>query len=508
MATTTRETRQDVQVGEQGLKANAVSLVSALVIGLASTAPAYSLAAVIGIVVGMVGLQAPAVFLASFIPMFFIATAFYYMNKVDQDCGTSFSWVSRAMGPWMGWMVGWAISVTGILVIGSLSDVAARYSYLLLGFTDLAASKTAVTTLAVIYMAVVTTICVVGIEISARLQDTLIVPEVLSLLLFAIVALMRVYGGDAPAGSVTPELSWFSPFATPSPQALMSGLLVGVFIYWGWESAVNLNEETQNSATASGIAALLSTVILLITYLSVTTAVVAYAGPSTVEKFADNDAILSVLATDVLGSPWDKLVVFAVLASAIASSQTTILPGSRTMLSMARTHAAPAALAKIHPRFRTPHLSTILIGGLGIAWYVPLNFISEHFLFDTLSALSLLVAFYYSLTGYACAIYYRRELLKSVKNFVFIGLAPVLGATLLAYLFFRSMVNLADPDESYTGATLFGLGLPLVIGLGFLLLGLFAMILWRLGGHERFFGREAFEAAQPEVTTERLGDAA
>ncbi|MGH8502372.1 MAG: APC family permease [Gammaproteobacteria bacterium] len=488
----------------EGLKANAVGFIGALIIGLASTAPAYSLAAVIGLVVVTVGAQAPAVFLVSFIPMFFIAAAFYYMNRADQDCGTSFSWVTRAMGPRTGWMAGWAISVTGILVVGSLSDVAARYTFLLFDLDALAASKMAVTALAVTYIVIVTAISVIGIEIAARMQEILIVPEVLSLLLFAVVALVKVYGGDAPAGSLQPQLSWFSPVGAASVQSLISGLLIGVFIYWGWESAVNLNEETRNSSTASGMAALFSTVILLVTYLAVTAAVVAFAGLSTVKQFADNDAIFSVLAHDVLGSPWDKLVMFAVLASALASSQTTILPGSRTALSMARASAIPAVLSRIHPRFHTPHVSTIMIGALGVAWYVPVNFISENFLYDTLSALSLMVAFYYSLTGYSCAIYYRRELLKSAKNFLFIGVAPVLGATLLAYLFFRSLTILADPGESYTGATLFGLGLPLVIGLGFLLLGVVFMILWRFTGDGDFFNRRGFETVEPQVAAGRI----
>ena len=110
-------------------------------IGLASTAPAYSLAAVIGIVVVIAGVQAPAVLLASFVPMFFIAAAFYYMNRADQDCGTTFSWVTRALGPWPGWMGGWAICTTGILVVGSLADVAARYFYVLIGADGAADSK-------------------------------------------------------------------------------------------------------------------------------------------------------------------------------------------------------------------------------------------------------------------------------------------------------------------------------------------------------------------------------
>jgi amino acid transporter len=493
-----RETRVP-ETGDKGLKSNAIGFLDALIIGLASTAPAYSLAAVIGLVVVTVGAQAPAVLLASFVPMFFVATAFYYMNRADQDCGTTFSWVTRAMGPWAGWIGGWAICVTGILVIGSLADVAARYTYLLFGLEGAAGSKVAVTTLAVIYIAVMTAVCVLGTELSARVQDVMIIAQVGALLIFAVVALARVFGGTAQEGSLTPELSWFSPFAVPDSGALISGLLIGVFIYWGWESSVNLTEETEDSASAPGRAAILSTVILLVTYLSVAVAVVAFAGLGTVEEFADDDAILSTVATGVLGSPWYLLVVLSVLTSALASTQTTILPASRTTLSMARAQAMPAVLGKVHPRFLTPHVSTIVIGALATAWYMPLNLISENFLFDTLSALSLMIAFYYALTGYACAIYYRKELLKSAKNFIFIGMAPVLGATLLSYLFVVSLLELANPGASYTGGSLFGLGLPLIIGLGFLILGAILMVLWRFfGDHERFFNRRP-EVVTPEV---------
>jgi Copper amine oxidase, enzyme domain/Amino acid permease len=280
------------------------------------------------------------------------------------------------------------------------------------------------------------------------------------------------------------------------------GLLIGVFIYWGWESSVNLTEETEHSESAPGLAAIASTVILLVTYLSVAAAVVAFGGVGTAEKFAD-DAILSTLATGVLGSPWDKLVVLAVLTSALASTQTTILPASRTVLSMARAGAMPSYLGETHPRFFTPHVSTIVVGALATIWYVPLNFLSENFLFDTLSALSLMIAFYYALTGFACAIYYRHELFKSAKNFVFIGAAPVLGALLLTYLFFRSVIDLSDPGASYTGGSFLGFGVPLVIGVGFLLLGAILMVLWRLGGHESFFGRTP-ETVDPEVAQGRV----
>ncbi|HEY5879213.1 MAG TPA: APC family permease, partial [Nakamurella sp.] len=109
------------------LKAGAIGFVSSMSIGLAATSPAYSLAAIIGPVVALVGVYAPGIMLASFVPMLLIASAFYYLNRVDSDCGTTFSWVTRAMGPWLGWLGGWAIGMTGVLIVGSLANVGVTY---------------------------------------------------------------------------------------------------------------------------------------------------------------------------------------------------------------------------------------------------------------------------------------------------------------------------------------------------------------------------------------------
>ncbi len=503
------DARQPAPAQDKGLKSDAIGFVDGLVIGIASTAPAYSLAAVIGLLVVGAGLQAPAVLIVSFIPMFFIAAAFYYMNRADPDCGTTFSWVTRALGPYLGWIGGWAISVTGILVVGSLADVAARYTYLLVGWDAAAESKWAVVTFAVVLIMAMTAICVIGTEFSARAQRIMIFGQVIGLLLFAVVALYKVIAGDAGAGSVDPSLSWFSPFAIDSFSVLTGGLLTGVFIYWGWESAVNLSEETDGDAGTAGKAGVISTLVLLGTYIAVATAVVAYAGPKLLTEFADDEGVFNTLAGSVLGSPLDKLVVLAILTSALASTQTTILPASRTALSMARANAMPESLGRVHDRFYTPHVSTIAIGVIAIVWYVGVSIFSENFLFDTLTALALMIAFYYALTGVACIVYYRRELTKSVKNFVLIGAAPAIGAVALGFLFIKATIDYADPAESYTGSAVFGIGLPSVIGVGFLLLGALLEVWWRLGGHQRFFGRRAFETVPPDVARgDRKGVAA
>ena len=94
--------------GEKGLKQGALGLVSSIVVGVASTAPAYSLAASLGYVVlvssgdGIVGVKAPAIMLLAFLPMYFIAVAYAELNRAEPDCGTTFTWASRAFGPMSG----------------------------------------------------------------------------------------------------------------------------------------------------------------------------------------------------------------------------------------------------------------------------------------------------------------------------------------------------------------------------------------------------------------------
>lgn len=478
------------------LKPDAIGFVDALVIGLNATSPAYSLAAAIGPVVALVGVYAPGVMLASFVPMLLIASAFYYLNKVDQDCGTTFSWVTRAMGPWAGWLGGWAITMTGVLVIGSLADVAVTFALLAFGLDSWAENEFVRQLLTVLLIIVMTAVCVIGTEVSARVQNVLILAQVACLIAFAVVALYKVYADTGTLDAVDPAFSWLDPFGAGG-AGLTAGLLLGVFIYWGWESAVNLTEEVENSATAPGKAAVWSTVILLVTYVAVAYAVVAYAGPEFLsENAAEEEFIFAILADEAMGG-WDWVVLLAVSTSGLASTQTTIIPASRTALSMARRHALPSHYGHISPRFRTPDVSTWWVAGIAIAWYLIVRQISENALFDSLTALSLLIAFYYALTGIACAVYYRRHLTESLHNFLLIGLGPLIGAGLLVWLLVESIGDMADPENSYSGVSWFGVGPPLVIGIGITLAGVILMIVWRLMAPT--FWEERPEVADPDL---------
>jgi amino acid transporter len=485
-----------VEVDQPTLKKNAISFLSNIVIGVASTAPAYSLAATLGFIalVPGLGLHSPAVVLVAFPPMAFIAAAYYYMNRADPDCGTTFAWVTRSMGPWLGWQGGWAIVVADVLVMPSLSQIAGQYSFNLFGNDH--PTVLAVTIVGIAWIFVMTLICYIGIELSARIQQALLGIEMFTLILFSVVALIKVYSSH-PAHSIEPAASWFNPFDVSSINALDGGILLAIFIYWGWDSGVSVNEETENSGTAPGRAAIISTFILVGIYLLVTTATQAYGGLNFLTS-NPND-VLSPLGKGVLGSPLDKLLIICVLTSASASTQTTILPTARTTLSMARWKAIPKQFAFIHPRFLSPGFSTIWMGVVSTIVYVFLAATSTNYdlIGDAFTSLSLTIAFYYGFTGLACVVYYRRHLLDSVKSFVFIGLMPLIGFAVLMFILVKAVVDYSKPHSGYSSPFL-GIGSPIVIALFMIILGLVCMIIQRITMPEFFKGNHP-EVVSPAI---------
>ncbi len=483
--------------GNKGLKPDALGYISNLVIAIASTAPAYSLAATLGfiVLVGGVGVHAPAVLIVSFIPILFVSVGYRFLNLADPDAGTTFAWVTRAFGPQLGWVNGWAIFLADIIVMASLADIAATYTYLLFGWDSAANSNFAIIVGAVIWIAVMTWICYRGIELSARIQTILLSIEIFTLALFAIVALVKVYA-NSPAHSLHVSASWFNPFDL-GWGALVDGILLGIFIYWGWDSGVAVNEESRDRNRGPGKAAVLSTVVLLLIYVIVSAAAQAYHGTAFLAN--NSNDVLKALGGDVFGSPLDKLLIITVLTSASASTQTTILPTARTTLSMAKWDAIPQAFGRIHPRFFTPTFSTLLMGGLSIVWTVALLAFnpSGNVLGDTISALGFAVCFYYGFTGLACAVYFRRELLKSARNFIFAGLIPVVGGLMMVYVAIKAYGYYNTAGNNYS-KPIAGIQTPIFVGIGGLLLGVILMFAsWPFYGG--FFRRPWFGAADPRV---------
>ena len=482
-------------VMDKGLKKNAIGYLSNIVIGVASTAPAYSLAATLGFILAVkgVGVHAPAVMLVAFIPMLLVAAAYKYFNRADPDAGTTFAWVTRTFGPSWGWMNGWAIFLSDVIVMASLSAIAAIYTFKLFGFTELGESKAAIIVAAVLWIAIMTWICYRGIELSARIQQVLLGAEVFILGLFSVVAFVKVYGSHPPAGSIKPSLSWINPFAMNFSD-LVVALLLAVFIYWGWDSGVAVNEESEDPAEGPGKAAVVSTILLVLVYVVVTAAAQSFHGVGFLTNEANQEDVLNALGTGVLGGTLDKLLIIAVLTSASASTQTTILPTARTTLSMAHWKAVTTLLSRVHKRYLTPTVSTLGFGLLSVIVTVVLLLLSSSVLEDSLTAIGFPICFYYGFTGIACGFYYRRDLLESARNFLLLGLGPMIGGLMLfgigvkAAFYYGHAANVSSKP-------ILGITLPLWMGIGGMLLGAVIMVASRPFFKE-FFARK-LETAPP-----------
>jgi amino acid transporter len=481
-------TTTSIATGDKGLKRDAIGYLSNLVIGVASTAPAYSLAATLGFVVavGGVGVHAPAVLLVSFVPILLVALGYKYLNRADPDAGTTFAWGTRALGPYVGWMNGWAIFVADVIVMASLAVIASTYTFLFIGWQGGADSTAAILIGSALWIALMTWICWRGIELSARVQQFLLAAEITILTIFAIVALIKAYNSH-PAGSLHVSASWFNPFELGFGP-LLDGMLLGIFIYWGWDSGVAVNEETEDSHEAPGRAAVLSTIILVLIYLIVSAAAISYAGPGYLVNHPDD--ILSVLGTKIFSSPWDKLLILAVLTSASASTQTTILPTARTTLSMARWGAIPKIFGRVHPRYLSPDVSTLGMGALSIVFTLVLVGFnsSQDVLNDSITALGFAVCFYYGFTGIISAVYFRRELGTSIKSWLGAAILPAVGGLIMFLIFVKAFIDYSKPDSGYSHP-LFGIQVPIVIGIGGLLLGVPLMLIC-IAKFRDFFSRK------------------
>ena len=510
-------TRPTEQPLDKGLKTGALGLVSSIVMGVASTAPAYSLAATLGLVVAAVGLGSPIVAVLAFVPMLLTSIGYSELNKADPDCGTTFTWAARAFGPRTGWAGGWGIIAADVLVMASLAQVAGQYVFLLFGAKGIGSDPTSgwVLLVGVLWIVAMTYICYRGIEISARLQRVLLTVEIIMLLALSVVALIRVGSGHHPAVSIHPSWSWLNPFNISNFQAFIGGLILMLFIYWGWDTAVSVNEETKDKARTPGRAAIISTVILLITYFIVIFAVQSFAGigskgiglANSSHEF-DTLSVLggSIFGTSGFGSVLARLLFLMILSSAAASTQTTILPTARTTLSMAAYKALPRSFSKIHPRFLTPTVSTLVMGAISIVLYVIFNSISGgNPIADAVTAIGFYIAFYYGLTAFTCVWYYRKNLRSSSRNLWMQGILPLLGGLIMYIAGGISLQSDWVASSGYTTWTMPGthwvIGGIFIIAFGSALAGVLGFIFMRVTA-PAFFRKETLTRGTPTLVPE------
>ncbi|MEU1425207.1 APC family permease [Kitasatospora sp. NPDC005751] len=459
----------------KGLRAGSVGLAASIALGLSSVAPAYSIAVTLGFVTLVAGDLAPAALLLGFLPILLTAFAFRELNREMPDCGTTFVWTTRAFGPAVGWLAGgWVAQAATVIAMTALAKVSAGYLLALLGLHALADDGATVTTTAVLLLAGLTAIAHRGLRVAAAVQYALLGLQLIALLGFGAVALTR-------PGSATPSLAWLDPLGFDGFGPFAQAVLLCLFIYWGWDALITTNEETRDSGRVPGQAAVISTLVLLGTYLFTAFAALSFAGSGTDGLGLgnpDNAAdVLATLAPPVLGDALARVMQLAVCVSAASALLTCLVGTSRGTLSMAAHGALPRAFARIHPRHLTPGFGTVFFGATAAGLLVLLTLVSSHFLGDAILCVGLLIACYYGTTALACVWYFRGRLRDSPRDLLLRGVLPLFGGLLMLAAFARSAADMFDPG--YGSTSFHGVGGVFLLGVGSIAGGVVAMLVVR-----------------------------
>ncbi|MFJ8778081.1 MULTISPECIES: APC family permease [unclassified Streptomyces] len=445
----------------RGLQANALGTFDTVVMAVAGSAPAYSIAATTAVLVGSVGLASPAALLYCAIPMLGIALAFSYLGRIDVNAGASYSWVGRTLHPFLGFVSGWAlvISATIFMVAGSLPAGSMTLS---LFDQDLADNTALSTVVGAAWFVLMLLVVLGGARLTVRAQLVMSGVELAILALFAVLAFFHT--GNALAF----DWSWLGFGHFDGVQGFASGALIAAFYYWGWDVTSNLSEETRNSRRTTGLAGLIGVGIVFLLFEVFTIAVNVIL---TSKQIEDNDAnVLAVLGDEIWPGWGGKLLIVAVMLSTIATLETTLIQVTRSLFAMGRDRTMPSALGRVHRRWNTPWVAIVVVGAVALMMFIASNALGSvgDILSDAISAIGLQIAVYYGLSGLAVVVAYRKMLLKSPADFLLGGLWPLLGALFMFWIFVESLGELSTA--------------AITIGVGGLAVGLIPMLwYWRRG---------------------------
>jgi amino acid transporter len=412
----------------QHLDPEALGLAQSIAMGVAGTAPSFSVAATMAALIASVGVLAAASLLYSGLIMFGVTLAFMYLNRIIINAGASYAWVGKVFHPVLGFFAGWAVLVSSTVFMVSGTIPAATATLALLA-PDFAAPPEAVVAVATVWLLAVSAVVIKGIKLTSYAQFVITVVEV-SVLICIIIAAGIEYGAH-PAHAFS--WRWLSALEF-SPASFAAGALTSLFFFWGWDVTLNLNEETRKAARTAGYGAIAAMIIVMLLFMLFAIAALLVLSDSEIGQ--SGTSIIFALAAKLFPRPWDYVAVIAVMLSSICALVTTILGFTRTLYAQARDRAVHPRYAILHPVWHTPWVATavIVIFGLLFMWlslYLPTV---DVIIRNSINAIGFQIAFYYSLTGYACAWRFRQQAFSGLGSFLLLLLWPVVSASFLVFI--------------------------------------------------------------------------
>ncbi len=441
------------------LQKNALGLLESTIMGVAGTAPVFSIAATSATLMAAVGVLSPASLLYCGLIMFGVTFAYMYLNRLDANAGASYAWLSSVFHPVLGFLSGWALLVASAIFMVS-GTIPAATATLSLVAPQWVTHTGMVALVAAGWLLLVSAVIIKGIKLTSYVQVAMTVIELAIVLVILVVAWLKFSAHPAHA------ISWalFNPTGF-TPQLFTVGALTALFFFWGWDVTVNLNEETRDGSRIAGLSSLLAMVLIMALFVLFALATLMVLSDQEIQASGTN--VVLAIAEKLFPAPWSYLAVVAVMLSTVGTLETSILQFSRTLFAQSRDFMLHPRYARLHPRWNTPWIATGVITLFGLLLLLLSSGIPtvSQIVQDSVNAIGFQAAFYYGLACFACVWHVWRYQPKTAYNVVFLMLWP-LGSAL--FLWFVGVVSL--PTFNHTSQ---------VVAVGGILIGLLPLWLNR-----------------------------
>jgi amino acid transporter len=410
------------------LKADSLTFFESIIMGVAGSAPGFSIAVAIAGLLAAAGTVSPNALLIFAVPMLGIAVAYKGLGRKMTDAGAAYEWTKRGFGKFFGYFSGWALLIAAMvfMVTGSVPLGTATIDLI---NPALASNVLLTTIIGAVWFIAIGVVLIAGIELTSKIQVVMSSIEILILLVISIAAFVHSGAG----GTVTPfSWSWFG-FNYP-PGTFASSALIVVFLYWGWDVTSNLGEETKgHPPNAAGNGGFYS--VFITSFVAFTVAALMMFSLKDASGFSDN-LIYHVALQAGLGRVGGLAASLALILSSVATLETTMLQFSRTLFAMGRDRALPVAFGVVQEKTLTPVRTMYLLLVIGLIMIFISSFMPSiaAILTDSVSAIAVQVCYYYGLAGLVCAWLYRGAAKESPAQFLGYAVFPFLSSVALIVL--------------------------------------------------------------------------
>jgi amino acid transporter len=442
------------------LEPDAIGVAQDTIIGLANVGPALSVALTLAGLAAAAAYGSVPVILLCMVPMVIIANSYRRLNLWSANAGASFEWVGRSINPYLGFFTGWLMLAANILGTTAATVVLAPSVLAVFGASATSTWPNILISSAVIGVMLV--IAIVGIRPTARVQVGIAAVEYTILIGFSIVGLIAVLNHHSGTFPITK--GWFSLTGIGGKGDLAGGLLLGVFLFAGWDATVYVNEEVKHRRANPGKAAVYAVFGLAIIYIIAQLGLQGVVSPAKLQ--ANSSSVLVYIAQALGGAGWSKVMAFALAISVAASVGVGIVSLARISYGMAARGVLPPVLGRVNHRYSTPVIASVVMGVVLVAiiWVYLLSTSIANVFSELISVVGLLYAGFYILTAAAVITYYRRRIISNAWELLLSGILPLCAAGFLIWITIKTLQTATAPEFwSLIGITASGVLVMLLV---------------------------------------------